>query len=45
MPNRGSFNLEFTEEFDLSERSHEAVADELAERVRQKLTDWGVVRS
>jgi hypothetical protein len=44
MPNYGSFTLEFEEDFLLCETTHEAVADRLVEKIKQKLQAWGAVR-
>ena len=44
MPNYGSLNLEYTEEFYLDQSTHEVEADKLVERVRAKLAEWGAVK-
>ncbi len=44
MPNFGSLGLEFSQEFYLDKSTHEQVADDLAEKVRQKLSEWGAVK-
>lgn len=44
MPNYGSLNLEYTQEFFQDKDSHERIADELAEKVKQKLAEWGAVK-
>lgn len=40
----GSFELAFEEQFILSEKTHERMADELAEKVRAKLIEWEAIR-
>lgn len=40
----GSFELAFEEQFILSEKTHEQMADELAEKVRAKLIEWEAIR-
>ncbi len=44
MPNYGSLTLEYTDEFYHDKDSHDRLADELAEKVKQKLTEWGAVK-
>lgn len=44
MPNYGSFLLEFQEEFYLDEDTHSIIADRLAEKLRDKLKEWGIAR-
>jgi len=43
MPSFGSLSLEYSKEFNLSEHTHSAVADELVEKVKEKLVEWGAV--